>query len=79
MEVTAKETVVCQICRQAKDLSEVWPGDLVRGGIQKTIKKQHPDWDSHGYICLPDLNRFRAKYVEDMLEEETGKISSLQE
>ena len=54
-------------------------GELVRGGIQQTIKKQHPDWDSRGYICLADLNRFRARYVEDVLEEDTGKISSLQE
>ena len=79
MEEKAKETATCQICGQAKDLGEVWPGDLVRGGIQETIKKQHPAWDSRGYICLADLNRFRARYVEDVLEEETGKISSLQE
>ncbi len=75
----AKETVTCQICGQAKDLSEVWPGDLVRGGIQETIRKLHPAWDSRGYICLPDLNRFRARYVEDVLEEETGKVSNLRD
>ena len=79
MEATAKETVTCQICGQAKELSEVWPGDLVRGGIQDSIRKEYPDWQNHGYICLADLNRFRARYVEDVLEEETGKISSLQE
>lgn len=79
MKETAKETVICQICRQAKELSEVWPGDLIRGGVRETIKKQHPDWDSRGYICLPDLNRFRSRYIEDALEEETGKISGLQE
>ena len=79
MEATAKETVTCQICGQAKELSEVWPGDLVRGGIQDSIRKEYPDWQNHGYICLADLNRFRARYVEDVREEETGKISSLQE
>jgi uncharacterized membrane protein len=79
MEENAKETASCQICGQAKDLAEVWPGDLVRGGIQESIKKHYPNWDSRGYICLADLNRFRARYVEDVLEEETGKISSLQE
>ncbi len=79
MQEPAKPTATCQICGQEKDLAEVWPGDLVRGGIQETIKKQHPGWDSRGYICLTDLNRFRARYVEDILEEETGKISSLQE
>ncbi len=79
MDNSARETVTCQVCGQEKDLGEVWPGDLVRGDIQETIQKEHPNWDRRGYICLADLNRFRARYVEDVLEEETGKINSLQE
>lgn len=79
MEASAHETVTCQICGQAKELSEVWPGELIRGGIQETIRKKYPQWNDRGYICLADLNHFRARYVEDVLEEETGKISSLQE
>ncbi len=79
MEADRKSTVICQICGQEKDLDEVWPAELVRGGIQATIQKSYPQWHHRGYICLADLNRFRTKYVEDLLEEETGKISSLQE
>jgi len=71
--------VVCQICRQPKDLDEVWPGELVRAGVLATIRKKHPDWDDQGYICLTDLNHFRGEYVEDVLEEETGQISALHE
>jgi uncharacterized membrane protein len=71
--------VVCQICHQLKDLDEVWPGELVRAGVLETIRKKHPDWDDHGYICLTDLNHFRGEYVEDVLEEETGQISALHE
>jgi hypothetical protein len=79
MAENQNETVVCQICGQKKDLGEVWPGELIRGGVLETIKKKHPDWDSRGYICFPDLSRFRAEYVEDILEEEAGEISTLQE
>lgn len=79
MPENQKETVVCQICGQEKDLSEVWPGELVRGGVLEAIKKKHPGWDSRNYICFPDLNRFRAEYVEDVLEEEEGQITTLQE
>jgi uncharacterized membrane protein len=79
MAENRSEKVVCQICGQKKDLSEVWPGELVRGEVQEAIKKKHPDWDSRGYICFQDLNHFRAEYVEDVLEEEAGEISTLQE
>jgi uncharacterized membrane protein len=79
MAENQNETVVCQICGQKKDLGEVWPGELIRGGVLETIKKKHPDWDSQGYICLIDLSHFRADYVEDVLEEEAGEISTLQE
>lgn len=71
--------VVCQICGQEKDLSEVWPGELVREGLQQTIRKKYPPWSPGGYICLADLNRLRAAYVEDLLQEDVGQISSLQQ
>jgi uncharacterized membrane protein len=74
-----KEQVVCQICGRKKNLSEVWPGELIRDSVQELLRKKNPDWDSRGYICLTDLNHFRAEYVEDVLEEEEGEISSLQE
>jgi len=79
MEENQEKRVVCQICRQEKDLDEVWPGELVREGVLDTIRKKYPEWDDHGYICQTDLNHFRGEYVEDALEEETGQISHLHE
>ncbi len=78
VEDQTESRVVCQICGQGKDLGEVWPGELIRGGIQDLIRQKYPDWDSQGYICLADLSRFRHDYVEDVLEEEEGQINSLQ-
>ena len=78
MEKEQKERVTCQICGRAKDLDEVWPGELVREGVEKTIRKEFPDWSSHGYICLEDLTRFRGKYVEEVLQEGLGEIATLQ-
>jgi hypothetical protein len=42
-ELEKEEQVVCQICGQAKDLDEVWPGELIREGIIATIKKNTPN------------------------------------
>ena len=73
------ETVVCQICKKPKKISEVVPAELVRQPLVETIRKTHPDWSSSGFICISDLNQFRAKYVEDVLEKDKGELSALEE
>ena len=73
------KTVVCQICKKPKKLSEVLPAESVRQSLVETIRKTHPDWSSNGFICTPDLNNFRAKYVRDILEREKGELSSNEE
>jgi uncharacterized membrane protein len=71
--------VVCQICGAEKNESEAWPGELLRAGLQQTIKKRYPHWSPSGYVCLADLNRLRGEYMEDLLQEDMGEISSLQQ
>ena len=73
------ETVVCQICKKPKKISEAVPAELVRQPLVETIRKTHPDWSSGGFICISDLNQFRAKYVEDVLEKDKGELSALEE
>ena len=43
------------------------------------IQQSVPSWSSEGYICLTDLNRFRAEYVQSVIEEDKGQLSSLEE
>jgi hypothetical protein len=69
-----QETVLCQICKEQKKRSEAIPGELIRQPIIETIRKTHPDWSSSGFICISDLNQFRAKYVKDVLETEKGDL-----
>ena len=73
-----QETVLCQICKEEKKPSQLWPGELVRDSLVETIRKKHPDWSSSGFICLADLNHFRAEYVQDVLEAEKDELSSLE-
>jgi uncharacterized membrane protein len=74
-----QETVLCQICRKQKKLTEVMPAQLVREALVETIRKTYPDWSSSGFICISDLNQFRAEYVEDVLERDKGELSALEE
>lgn len=74
-----QENRVCQICRQTKKINELRPGDLVRPPVVEIIKKTKPDWDEGGYICMDDLNRFRADYLQKTIETEKGELTSLEE
>ena len=73
-----RNTVECQICKKEKRMGEVVPAELVRDSIIQTIRKSHPDWSASGYICIPDLNRFRAEHVRKVLETEKGEVAELE-
>jgi uncharacterized membrane protein len=73
-----QETVICQVCRNRKKLNEVLPGAVVRGPLVERIRKDHPDWSSDGFICISDLNRFRAEYVQDVIKTDRGALSALE-
>jgi len=73
------KTVVCQICKKRKALSEVLPGSLVRDSVVEIIRKQHSDWSASGFICLDDLNHFRTEYVRNILAADKGELSTLEE
>lgn len=74
-----QETVICQICKKRKKMSEVVPAELVREPLVKIIRKTHPDWSASGFICLSDLDKFRTEYVRGVLETEKGELSALEE
>jgi uncharacterized membrane protein len=73
-----ENSVTCQICGQARHRSQTLPAELVRPSIAETIRRAHPGWSPEGAICLADLNRFRARHVEDVLETERGELTSLE-
>ena len=78
MENDTEKTVICQVCKQGKTMDEVLYAELIRPSVVETIRKKIPDWSDSGYICLNDLNHFRAQYVEDVLEEDKGELSLLE-
>ena len=53
------------------------PAALVRNAVTEQIKISYPDWKPEGYICLSDLNRFRMKYIQKLLESEKGELTAL--
>jgi uncharacterized membrane protein len=46
--------------------------------VADLIARAHPSWTREESVCLPCLNRFRARYVEDALEAQKGELSALE-
>jgi len=78
MKKKKREAIICQICKKTKKLSESIPAELVSQPVTHTIKQSHPEWTNDGYICLSDLNHFRALHVKNVLETEKGELTNLE-
>lgn len=70
------KTGKCQICGIEKPGTKLMPAVSVRNSLVNLIKEEKSDWDPAGYICLDDLNKFRALYVQKILEDEKGNLSA---
>ena len=51
--------------------------ELIRPSLLEFIRNEIPDLDSKGFICLDDLGEFRKNYVKEVLQEEIGELSAL--
>src|SRR5260370_31885165 len=74
-----KETTkrICQICKKPKAAHDGMLAGLIRPSRLEFIKKRLPGWDGNGFICLGDLGNFRKDYVKEVLQEEIGELSAL--
>lgn len=79
MAKSAPKTVLCQICKTLKGLNEALPAGLVREPLSQIIRATNPDWSTDGFICIADLNHFRAQYVQEVIKKDKGELSELEE
>jgi uncharacterized membrane protein len=77
MKTSQTKNMVCNICGKTKARSMMMPAALVRNAVTEQIKTSYPDWKPEGYICLDDLNQFRMKYIQNLLESEKGELTAL--
>jgi uncharacterized membrane protein len=77
MNQTPTAPQICQICKKTKSPHGGMVAELVRPSLLEFIKKETPGLDSKGFICLDDLGDFRKDYVKEVLEEEIGELSAL--
>jgi len=68
----------CQICGSDKR-SELHRGMFVRPVVAELIRKERGAWVEDGWICDRDRQEYRNRYIQQLLQEEKGEISSLEQ
>ena len=65
----------CQLCGSTRALINA---ALVNPALADLIRRDAGHWDEHGWICHDDLQRFRYRYVENLLRQEKGELGDLE-
>jgi uncharacterized membrane protein len=77
MSKTITAPLVCQVCKKPKSPHSGMIAELIRPSLLEFIQKKLPDLDTKGFICLDDLGEFRKDYIKEVLEDEIGELSAL--
>jgi uncharacterized membrane protein len=67
----------CAVCGKDKPARDVTQLDVVRPSLLDRI--ECPELPAEGYICNEDLDRFRSRYVTELLGEERGELTKLEQ
>lgn len=68
---------ICSIDGVDHPQSKLMSLELVRDPIFELIKKDFPDASRQDFICFDQLNYYRSRYIQSVLEAEKGELSQL--
>jgi uncharacterized membrane protein len=77
MSKTVTTPVICEVCKKPKPPNSGMIAELIRPSLLEFIKKKLPDLDNKAFICLDDLGEFRKDYIKEVLQDEIGELSVL--
>jgi len=77
MSKTVPATLTCQVCKKPKSSHDGIMAELIRPSLVEFIKKSVPELDDKDFVCLEDLAEFRKDYVKEVLQDEIGELSTL--
>ena len=49
---------------------------MIRNSLLDTLCNDHPDINTNGFICYPDLREIRTEYIEKLIRKDKGALSS---
>ena len=73
----SETTEVCKVCGKTKSANDGQIAEVLRPSLYEFVRKQHPKWDGNGFVCFEDIGTCRKNYVREVLEEELGELTAL--
>jgi uncharacterized membrane protein len=71
-------TRTCALCGRTVTPVEAVVAESVAEPILRLVRQDHPEWAGAGYLCRADLARYRARFVQSLLEAEKGELTHLE-
>ncbi len=78
MKNASNNKTLCTVCEKEKTSRELILGSTLRDPLIKTIINEHPNWTKDDYICITDLNHYREKHLDEILNAEKGNLSKIE-
>lgn len=71
-------TVYCHISQKQIPVSESYKGSEIRDSLRSLIRQDYPDFSESSYISTEKLNEYRKRYITQLIEQEVGEVSKLE-
>ncbi|WP_316356103.1 DUF1003 domain-containing protein [Candidatus Neptunichlamydia sp. REUL1] len=68
----------CQICKHEFSYNNLFPINMIRNSILDVLQVERPNIDTNGFICYSDLREIRTEYIEKLIREDKGALSSFE-
>lgn len=69
---------ISDISKKPYPKNELLSGKLIRLALLSEIRKDHPEFTEDQFISVSELNVYRRRYIENILKEEYGSLSQLE-
>lgn len=73
------KTAICQLSGKTCPLSELTPAGSLHPQVVALLKQKYPNWNPDGYVSTAEANTYRNLYIRQILEDEEGQLSKLDE
>jgi len=73
-----KKRGICSIAGLEVPKKDLFPIAMLRPALVEQLKLQYPDLDADAVISAKELNKIRGAYVEALLRDERGELSTLE-
>ena len=69
----------CYVTKKDMPVSDLVPANTLRPQLFSLIKKEHPDFSEDKFISKKSLEKYRKKYLENIITKEIGELGKLEQ